>query len=157
MPSTETITAFYSFTPGNVIYSSQVNNNFSIFRGHFIPVDPTAASFANNTYDLGSSSFRWRKIFGKPWPNVVSTTGSMTLTNTNEVVLMNSTAATITATLPTVVGSTGLSFYIKNIGTSNTVLVDGNGTELIDNTLTINLISMEAICLISDGANLWGF
>jgi len=60
MPASQTITAFYSFTPSTAILSAQVNNNFSLMRGHFLPIDGSASSFANNTYDLGSSSFQWR-------------------------------------------------------------------------------------------------
>jgi len=61
MPSTATITAFYSFVALTKIQSAQVNNNFSIFRGHIIPVDPnTATAGASGTYDLGESTHYWR-------------------------------------------------------------------------------------------------
>lgn len=158
MPSTATITAFYSFTAGTVIRSAYVNANFSNFRGHIIPVHPTAETAGTTmSYDLGSTEYRWRNVYGKNWPHVVSTTGSFTLTQANDVVLMNSASGTLTATLPTAVGNTGLAFTIINIGNSgsNTVLVDANSTETIDRTLTVNLIDNEAIRLYSDGANWW--
>lgn len=60
MPSSATITAFYSFTANTKARASQVNSNFNIFRGHIIPVDPTTTGSATNTYDLGSSEWRWR-------------------------------------------------------------------------------------------------
>lgn len=61
MPSSATITAFYSFTALTTIRSSEVNNNFSNFRGHIIPVDPTATSSPHITYDLGSIDHGWRR------------------------------------------------------------------------------------------------
>lgn len=61
MPSTATITAFYSFAANTRARASQVNDNFSIFRGHIIPVDPNTATAISNTYDLGSSEYKWRK------------------------------------------------------------------------------------------------
>lgn len=60
MPASLTITAFYSFSANTTIYSAQVNNNFNLFRGNLLPIDGSATSFANNAYDLGSSSFRWK-------------------------------------------------------------------------------------------------
>jgi hypothetical protein len=62
MPSPNTITGFYSFTPTTLIRSSQVNNNFSLFRGNLMPIDASAASFANSAYDLGSESYFWKNI-----------------------------------------------------------------------------------------------
>lgn len=157
MPSSATITAFYSFAALTTIRSSEVNNNFSTYRGHILPVDPnTSTAATTETYDLGSSDHRWRYVYGKINPSIVSTTGSMTLTHTNQIALMNSTAATITATLPTAVGNTGSTLIIKNIGTAGkTVYIDANGTETIDNTLTVNIVDSEAIALVSDGGNWW--
>lgn len=63
MPASQTITAFYSFTPSTAILSAQVNNNFNLFRGHLLPIDGSAASFANNSYDLGSASASWRNTY----------------------------------------------------------------------------------------------
>lgn len=64
MPSTQTITAFYSFSPGSTIRSSEVNYNFSIFRGHIIPVDPTTSAAATTrTYDFGASDHAWRYTY----------------------------------------------------------------------------------------------
>lgn len=61
MPSTATITAFYSFTAGTQIKSAEMNSNFSNFRGHIIAVDPnTATAATTNTYDLGASDRYWR-------------------------------------------------------------------------------------------------
>jgi hypothetical protein len=63
MPSPNTITAFHSFTASTLIRSSQVNTNFALFRGHLMPIDASAAAFANNTYDLGSASYEWANAY----------------------------------------------------------------------------------------------
>ncbi len=60
MPSTATITAFYSFTANTKAKASQVNTNFSNFRGHIVAIDPNTTTAINETYDLGSTEYRWR-------------------------------------------------------------------------------------------------
>lgn len=60
MPSTATITAFYSFTANTKARASYVNTNFSNFRGHIIAIDPNTTTAVNETYDLGSTEYRWR-------------------------------------------------------------------------------------------------
>lgn len=63
MPSSATITAFYTFAANNKARASQVNNNFDVFRGHIIPVHVSTITSANNTYDLGSTEYRWRNAY----------------------------------------------------------------------------------------------
>lgn len=63
MPSSATITSFYSFTENTRARASQVNTNFSNFRGHFIPVEVLTATSSDNTYDLGSDEHRWRTVY----------------------------------------------------------------------------------------------
>lgn len=61
MPSSATITAFYNFAANTKARASYVNNNFSTFRGHIIAIDPnTATAATTETYDLGSTEYRWR-------------------------------------------------------------------------------------------------
>lgn len=63
MPSSATITAFYNFSANSKARASQVNNNFDVFRGHLLPVDPNTVGAAGNTYDLGSREHTWRNGF----------------------------------------------------------------------------------------------
>lgn len=65
MPSTATITAYYSFTGGTKARASQVQNNFDMLRGHIIPIDPNTQTAANGLYDLGSTEWRWRALYLK--------------------------------------------------------------------------------------------
>lgn len=61
MPSSATITAFYSFTANTKARASYVNTNFSNYRGHIIAIDPnTATAATTETYDIGSTEYRWR-------------------------------------------------------------------------------------------------
>lgn len=74
MPSSATITSFYNFSANTKARASQVNNNFDVFRGHIIPVEPLTATSSDNTYDLGDFSHRWRYgYFGQTRFGVTST------------------------------------------------------------------------------------
>ncbi len=145
MPSSATITAFYhSFTAGNVIKSAEHNANWNAVSGHFVAIDPTTTTNApTRSYDLGADQFRWRYVYGKPRFDMASTTGAMTIAATNDIVFMDSTAGTLTASLFAVANNTGCSFYLKNVGSANSVFYDGSGAEQIDNTITGNLIPGE--------------
>ena len=61
MPSTATITAFYEFSANTKARASLVNANFSLFRGHLLPLNTSTATAANNTFDLGSYEYHWNK------------------------------------------------------------------------------------------------
>lgn len=63
MPSSATITTFNTFVAGTKARASQVNENFSNFRGHSLPIDPNTATAVDATYDLGASDRRWRNIY----------------------------------------------------------------------------------------------
>lgn len=60
MPSTATITTFYSFTANTKARANQVNANFDLFRGHLLPINPNTQTAIGSTYDLGSSEHRWK-------------------------------------------------------------------------------------------------
>lgn len=59
----ETITAFYSFTSTGKANSSDVNTNFSNFRGSQLPIAENTATASDNTYDLGTSDYRFRNLY----------------------------------------------------------------------------------------------
>lgn len=65
MPSSATITAFYNFTANTKARASHVQNNFDVFRGHLLPISPSTATSADNSYDLGSFEYRWRNGYVK--------------------------------------------------------------------------------------------
>lgn len=65
MPSTATITSYFTFTANTKARSTEVNNNFSVYRGHIIPVNTDTASASNLTHNLGDSTHRWNNAYMK--------------------------------------------------------------------------------------------
>ncbi len=138
MPSTATITSFYSFAPGTQIKSAEHNNNYGVFRGHFIPVDPnTATAAVTKTYDLGATDHYWRNVYtGGVVADTVSATTIVgtTITATSLV----ATTATVTSLVATTLTATSL------IATTATV------TSLVATTLTVT--SLVATTLAAGSA-----
>jgi hypothetical protein len=105
MPSTDTITTFYSFTARTQIKSAEMNNNFSAFRGHLIAVDGSLSALAvSNSYDLGSSSRYWRAgyITQVNCSTVSASTIVGTSINATTIIGTTVTATTLQATTATV-------------------------------------------------------
>lgn len=61
MPNT--IASFFSFSPATKARASEVNVNFSNFRGALIPINSDTVTASNNTHDLGSSEYVWNSIY----------------------------------------------------------------------------------------------
>jgi hypothetical protein len=103
MPSTATITAFYTFSALTQIKSSEHNANFNNFRGHLIAIDPnTATAAATLTYDLGATDKYWRVGYvGLVNANTITTTTlvATTVTVTNLSVTNISTTLSVSDTL----------------------------------------------------------
>jgi hypothetical protein len=55
----DTITAFTTFQPNTQIKSSEVNTNFSNFRGDIVPINTDTATASDNTHDLGQPDHRF--------------------------------------------------------------------------------------------------
>lgn len=85
---------------------------------------------------------------------VISTkTSDYTLTARDEVILLDASSNTVTATLPTAVGIEGTVFIVKCIDATYTCTIDTTSSQTIDGDLTITLSAMESVTLISNGAN----
>ena len=83
-------------------------------------------------------------------------TTAQTLFASDEVVLVNAPGpGSLTVTLPTAVGIAGYEYNIKRINTPpGTVIIDADGTETIDGTLTQTLLMQWAsVTIVSDGSN----
>lgn len=61
MPST--ITTYYVFSPGTKARSSQVNNNFSNYRGDLLPINEDTATASYIVHNLGNSDRRWKRAY----------------------------------------------------------------------------------------------
>lgn len=80
MPSSATITStdLYDFQAGTLIRSAQVDSNFSVWRGHILPVSPSTSTAATSaTYDLGASDHTWRGLFNSYSVMYGNTAGSI--------------------------------------------------------------------------------
>lgn len=91
-------------------------------------------------------------------PSIGNTTinsASYTVLSTDELILADASSNAITVTLPSAGSNTGREIWIKKTDTStNTVTVDGSGSETIDGATTYVLSSQhQSIGIISDGVN----
>ncbi len=158
MPTTATITAsdLTTFAAQTVIQSAKMNTNFSIWRGHNLPVDPTAsAAAATKTWDVGSADYRWRNVYGSPVLPVASTTAAYALLPTDHVFAASPAAGTITVTLPALSSVPAGKIYVikKTDATVNEIVIDGSGVETIDGTTSVGLFSpYESMTVISNGS-----
>ena len=55
----DTITSFTTFAAGTKARSSQVNANFSNFRGSMIPIETDTAAGSHQAHELGTDSHEW--------------------------------------------------------------------------------------------------
>lgn len=83
-----------------------------------------------------------------------SLSGSTTLTTTPDIVGVDDSSGDVTLTLPTAVGNTGHVYEIKKtVSSSNLVILDANGSEVIDGATTVTMYSEnESYRIASDGA-----
>lgn len=129
MPSSATITAFYSFTANTKARAAQVNSNFSVYRGHMVAVDPNTATAVNNTYDLGSNEYYWRAAYA----------GSIEFRGVTTTV-----ASTIQNDVNTSTGA-----HVFKIGGVENFRLTPSGTA----TLTVNRFSMKSRSTTTGGSN----
>ncbi len=87
--------------------------------------------------------------------NVVSKTEAYTATKNDHIILCDASSASFTITLPAASGVKGLILHIKKTdSSSNTVTVDGNASETIDEGTTAVLTAQhESIMIICDESN----
>ena len=90
-------------------------------------------------------------------PNTVITT-PVTLDDTDLMVMVDddTVGGVVTVNLPAAASSTGNVYYIKKLGTTGNIIIDANGSELIDGSLT-QTITLQYVCVTvyCDGAAWW--
>lgn len=172
MPSTLTITStdFTSFVTNTVIDPGEVNNNFSVQRGHLLPVDPTTSASADAAYQLGSTDYRWTEghfsgtisaaefkgnLAGTFAVGVTSVSSVYSASITDQIILCtNASTAAYTVTLPTPVGNKGKAISIEKTDDNiiDILLTSTSGT--IDGTATSSIgTQYENLKVVSDGTN----
>lgn len=87
--------------------------------------------------------------------SVIATASSRTLSYDDHVVLVDTTSAPITLTLPTAVGITGRVYFIKRTsGGKSMATIATTSSQTIDGASNYYLPAQyHSICLMSDGAN----
>ena len=87
--------------------------------------------------------------------NVVTITGNTTLTASNDIVLVNTSGASVLVTLPTSVGLGGKIFDIKKINSqANDVVISGTSSQTIDGSLTQTIATQyNSISLVSNSSD----
>lgn len=117
MPHLATITSFYTFSGNTKARATNVNTNFSNFRGHLLPIDPNTISCIGDTYDVGSVEYR----FNKAWVNYVEFDRP---TTTCSVTQFSNTAVTA-GSLITQINSNTVSDVSYNYQKTNIPLTSG--------------------------------
>ena len=158
----KTLQIKHSFMPSNeaFLYFKQTGAQDDCH----IEVFGTDAQIAPNDTDLkpklGNGSGRWNTFMsGMATHTQTVTAASDTLVTTDCVVLCDCTSNAITINLPLAnisgTGAAGKTYHIKKIdSTSNTVTIDGNGSETIDGDLTKVITSQwDSLMIVSDGSN----
>lgn len=134
-----------SFVAGGVSGISVPSDSLASIKGQFHAVKATV------TVDFYGTELWTLEGALTPVSSLVTTkTADYTIAATDGVILGDATSGSITLTLPTAVGATR-SYTIKRISTNtNSVTVEGNGTETIDDALNYALLAYESITVVSD-------
>jgi len=84
---------------------------------------------------------------------VTTVSGAYTLTSTDQIVLVNSTAGSVTITLPTAAGIKGQQYRVINIGT-HFVTISTTSSQTINGGSSYSLPSKYySVSFLSDGSN----
>ena len=96
-------------------------------------------------------------ITGSLGGDIVGKTANYTATSDDYTIICNATSGDITITLPTASTSTRRTYHIKKIDSSvNTVTIDGDSAETIDDAATQTLNNQyDSITIQSDGTEWW--
>lgn len=91
-------------------------------------------------------------------PVAISTKiANYTVLTSDNVLLADCSSGSVTFTLPAAAAGVGHVFYFKKIDASaNPMIIDGNGTELVDEQLTQQtIVQFESFTLVTDGVKYW--
>lgn len=96
---------------------------------------------------------------GVPRQSVTVTSTAYTVFDKTYIFVDDDTAGgVVTVTLPPAVDSRDQIKYVKKLGTTANVTIDGNGSETIDGTTTSSLTAQyQSTILVCDGTEWWSF
>lgn len=91
-------------------------------------------------------------------PITTVTSDQLLSATTHDMVLVDSTSATVNITLPAVSGKSGLTFRIKKIAGAYPVIIDPNASEQIDGATTLVLSALySSVSIRTNGTAWWEF
>lgn len=166
MPSTATITAFYSFVANTKARATQVNNNFDVFRGHILPVSAVTQTASDGLYDLGSNEYRWRNLYTTGLDSTAgasydfkingSTIGSIKALG-YQGLSYNARGQTTTAAREQFAVSAGFSFSVTGAATSaitgTTLTISTIGRPVIVGLMNDNSTSLGQLNMVNSSTN----
>lgn len=86
----------------------------------------------------------------------ISTSQTLVLTYTHTAFIVDTSAGSVTLTLPPAADSVGVVFDVKKVSSSHTVTLDADGSELIDSATTLSWSTQhQSYRLVSDGTQWW--
>lgn len=86
----------------------------------------------------------------------ISTSQTLALTYTHNAFIVDTSAGSVTLTLPPAAASLGVVFDVKKVASSHTITLDANGSELIDGATTLSWsTNHQSYRLVSDGTQWW--
>lgn len=149
------ITAMIRTTNGTVAITD--NKMLSNVVPSLLEAGGTARNRIDNNHFLTAPTLLANTQSSVDERNVRTVTGNTTLDITHETVLVDATAGNVTITFPLAASVPFKQYNVKKIdATANTVTIDGNGTETIDNALTQVIVTQYAsLSPESDGINAW--
>jgi hypothetical protein len=141
MPSSNTITStdLTTFAARTDILSAKMNTNFSIWRGHNLPVDASTSAAADAAYDLGSTSYRWRALYLSGGLNAASMSvtsfwaNSISATQISSTTISATTLVATTISCTTIVGGTVSGTHVGD-WKGNTITAAYGGTGITSYT-----------------------
>lgn len=144
---------------GNVTNDAQLKRSAADFNTFTEKVSPVAADIL--LIEDSEDTLNKKKILISNLPSSGGSTSTVTktasttlLVSGEENVLVDSTAADFTLTLPTAVGNNGVTYSIKKVSETNKVTIDTSLTETIDGESSLTLVTLgDYLEVTSDGLN----
>ena len=140
---------------GYNIFGAQTGKYNAVFLGGNGTVFEAATTFKDQSTFNSKAIFDYEIDSNGRINYKIDTITSNTTLSSHNYILANASSGNITITLPDATTCQGRGYIIKKIdSSSNTITIDGNGSQTIDGSLTQTLSTQyEVIRIISDGNN----
>lgn len=137
------------------VQSSDLGNRPAFGVEGRVWVTPYGADEFEVWYDDGT---QWRAFHNHdPYAvQQINTSTTLVLDHVHTLVVVDTTAGSVTLTLPTAASAIGHRVDIKKVTSAHTLTVDADGAETIDGAATLSWTTLhESNAIISDGTQWW--